>query len=135
MFYILSDDINEARNKGYLKLLNKNIRDVRDVRDNQNIGDNQNIRDTENIENIENIGDIGGIENLVFVDNKKYDDIQTLELCKECCLGAIIGHSTFAWWGAYIINCPQKIVVCPNKFLKSNDNFSGLFLDYKVIDV
>ena len=97
IFYILSDNIEEARKKSYLGKLN--------------------------------------IDNLVFVDNREYDDIQTLDLCKDCCQGAIIGHSTFGWWGAYIINCPDKIVVCPNKFLKSNDNFSGFFLDYKVIDI
>lgn len=74
-------------------------------------------------------------QSLVFVDNNEYDEIKTLELFKECCGGAIIGHSTFAWWGAYIINCPSKIVVCPNKFLKADEDYSGLYLNYKVIDV
>ena len=97
IFYILSDNIEEARKKEYFRVFNQNT--------------------------------------LVFVDNKEYDEIKTLELCKDCCQGAIIGHSTFAWWGAYIINCPEKIVVCPNKFLKSNDDFSGLFLNYKVLDI
>jgi len=100
IFYIMSDDIEEARKKSYLSKLNEN-----------------------------------NVNNIIFVDNREYDDIATLELCKECCQGAIIGHSTFGWWGAYIINCPEKIVVCPNKFLKSNENFSGFFLDYKVIDI
>lgn len=74
-------------------------------------------------------------QSLVFIDNNKYDDIKTLELFKECCGGAIIGHSTFAWWGAYIINCPSKIVVCPNKFLNVDEDYSGFYLNYKVIEV
>lgn len=74
-------------------------------------------------------------ENIIFIDNTEYDEIKTLELCSNCCSGAIIGHSTFGWWGAYIINCDEKIIVCPNKFLKSNYDFSGLYLDYKVINV
>ena len=74
-------------------------------------------------------------KSLVFIDNNEYDDIKTLELFKECCGGAIIGHSTFSWWGAYIINCPTKIVVCPNKFLTEDEDYSGLYLNYKVIDV
>lgn len=72
---------------------------------------------------------------LIFVDNKEYDEIKTLDLFKECCSGGIMGHSTFAWWGAYIINCPEKIVVCPNKFLNKDYDYSGLYLNYKVIDV
>lgn len=75
------------------------------------------------------------LSNLIFVDNKEYDEIKTLELFKECCSGGIMGHSTFAWWGAYIINCPEKIVVCPNKFLNEDHDYSGLYLNYKVIDV
>jgi len=75
------------------------------------------------------------LPNSVYIDNNKYDDIKTLELCKDCCKGAIIGHSTFGWWGAYIINCQEKIVVCPNRFLKRDYDFSGFYLDYKVIDI
>jgi hypothetical protein len=74
-------------------------------------------------------------ENLVFIDNIEYDEIKTLELFKDCSSGAIIGHSTFAWWGAYIINCPTKIVICPNKFLKGNHNFTGFYLNYKIINI
>jgi hypothetical protein len=74
-------------------------------------------------------------ENIVYIDNNEYDEIKTFELFKECCSGAIIGHSTFAWWGAYVINCPDKIVVCPNKFLKGNHNFKGFYLNYKIINI
>lgn len=74
-------------------------------------------------------------DNLVFIDNKEYNEIKTLELCSDCCSGAIIGHSSFAWWGAYIINCQEKIVVCPDRFLKGNHDFSGFYLNYKIISI
>ena len=95
-FYIISDDIEKAKQKKYLTLLPPN--------------------------------------NTIYIDNKEYDELKTFELCKNCS-GAIIGNSTFAWWLAYIINCPNKIVVCPNKFINSNYDFSGLYLDYKIINV
>jgi hypothetical protein len=93
-FYIISDDINNAKKKEYLNY----------------------------------------IPNKIYIDNNEYDEIRTINLFKECS-GAIIGHSTFAWWGAYIINCPDKIVVCPDKFLNGNYDFSGLYLNYKVIKI
>jgi len=74
-------------------------------------------------------------QNVIYIDSNEYDDISTLDLFKDCCKGAIIGHSTFAWWGAYIINCPEKVVICPNRFLKRDYNFSGFYLDYKIIDI
>ena len=74
-------------------------------------------------------------QNVIYIDSNEYDDISTLDLFKDCCKGAIIGHSTFGWWGAYIINCPEKIVICPNRFLKRDYNFSGFYLDYKIIDI
>jgi hypothetical protein len=95
-FYIISDDIEKAKEKKYLRLLPSN--------------------------------------NIIYIDNKEYDELKTFELCKNFS-GAIIGNSTFAWWLAYLINCPDKIVVCPNKFINYNYDFSGLYLDYKIINV
>jgi hypothetical protein len=73
--------------------------------------------------------------NLIYIDNKIYDEEKTFELFKSCYLGCICGHSTFAWWGAYIINNPNKLVIIPNKFINTNDDFSGMYLNYKVIPV
>lgn len=70
--------------------------------------------------------------NVIFIEN--YSEIDTFELFKNCS-GAIIGNSTFGWWGAYIINCPNRVIVCPNKFLKGNYNFSGLYMNYKIINI
>ena len=95
--YIISDDINIAKEKEYLKLLPE--------------------------------------KNLIYLDNKIYDEIMTFELFKNCFQGCIIGNSTFAWWGAWIINNPSKLVIIPDKFLNTKDDYSGLYMNYKVIKV
>lgn len=74
-------------------------------------------------------------KNLIFVDNLVFDEVKTFELFKNCYLGCIIGNSTFSWWGAYIIANPSKLVIIPSKFLNTNDDFSGLYLNYQVIEV
>lgn len=95
--YVISDDIDNAKKKSYLKLFPE--------------------------------------KNLIYLDNKIYDEEKTFELFKTCYLGCICGHSTFAWWGAYIINNQNKLVIIPNKFLNHDEDFSGLYLNYKVIQV
>lgn len=95
--YIISDDIESAKKKSYLKLISD--------------------------------------KNLIYLDNKIYDEKKTFEIFKNCFLGCICGNSTFAWWGAYVINNPSKLVIIPNKFLNTNDDFTGMYLNYKVIEI
>lgn len=95
--YVISDDINKAKEKEYLKLLPKN--------------------------------------NLIFLDNLLYDEVKTINIFKNCYLGCIIGNSTFAWWGAYIINNPSKLVYVPSKFLNQEADYSCLYLNYQVINI
>lgn len=74
-------------------------------------------------------------ENIIYLDNNIYDEFKTFDIFKNCYLGGIIGNSTYAWWGAYVINNPNKIIVCPNKFLNQYHDYSGLYMNYKVLDV
>ncbi len=66
-----------------------------------------------------------GNRNVIFRNKEdQTDDFEELILMASC-KHAIMVNSTYHWWGAYLINNPDKIIICPEKW----------FFDDKPIDI
>lgn len=61
------------------------------------------------------------VENARFVDwnsgEQSFQDMHLMSLCNH----NIIANSSFSWWGAWLNNNPNKIVIAPNKWIHYTD--------------
>jgi len=63
---------------------------------------------SDNIEYCKSI--FGDDEGIIYIENEKnYIDLFLMSMCKY----NIIANSTFSWWGAYLNNNPDKVVIAP----------------------
>ena len=61
------------------------------------------------------------IKNAFFIDwNKELDAWQDMYLM-SCCKHNIIANSTFSWWGAWLNQNPQKVIISPSHFVNGLD--------------
>ena len=74
----------------------------------------------------ENLKIKGKVVFIINNSNKEYEDLRLMRACKH----NIIANSTFSWWGAWLGEYKNKIVIAPEKwFLTKENNYKDIVPD------
>jgi hypothetical protein len=78
---------------------------------------------------------LDGLPNATFISHntakKNYIDMYLMSICRH----NIIANSTFSWWGAWLNQNKDKIVISPNIWINGVDCSELIPVDWKLIDV
>lgn len=62
----------------------------------------------------------------IYIENAKdYEGLQMLSSCKHF----IISNSSFAWWGSYLSENNEKIIIAPNRWYNNTKSLASIYND------
>ncbi len=61
----------------------------------------------------------------VDLNNPDYEEIRLMYNCKHF----ILANSTFSWWGAYLSDCKEKIVLCPARWNNRETDYEDVYCE------
>lgn len=68
----------------------------------------------------------------VDLNNPDYEELRLMYHCKNF----IISNSTFSWWGQFLCNHAEKIVMAPSVWNRELENASGIYMpEWQIISV
>jgi hypothetical protein len=62
------------------------------------------------------------IQDITYIEN--FTELETMRLMTECSLGGVCSNSSFSWWGSYLNNSSDKMIIFPSKWFNQEPHSS-----------